>query len=185
MRQVGWGSPRKEVMSPMGQQAHGKEGKWQEQEPNGLHGKRPLSGQLPIPRRDEKKSNASPKAQTCLTLQKTNITQYTWQKNTENNKNSIGMKEDKLRWSWHLHKAQRHHLLVPNQYMRGGPSVKGSKRCGLTIRRKKIYSGVPAETPFRKILYWDGIFPKRHKHRLGPLDAYHRGRYREPSALIC
>ena len=34
----------------------------------------------PIPQRDEK-GNASLKAHTCLTLQKTNTTQYTWQMN--------------------------------------------------------------------------------------------------------
>ena len=29
-----------------------------------------------------------------------------------------------------------HHLLVPNQYMGGGPSVKGFKGCGLAVGRK-------------------------------------------------
>ena len=61
----------------------------------------------------------------------------------KNSKNSVGTKEDKLRRSWHFHKAQRHHLRVPNQYMGGGLSVKGSKRCGLAIGRKNIYFGVP------------------------------------------
>ena len=30
-----------------------------------------------------------------------------------------------------------HHLLVPSQYMGGGPSVKGFKGCGLAVGRKK------------------------------------------------
>ena len=65
------------------------------------------------------------------------------------------------------------------------PSVKRFKGSGLTVGRKEIYFGVPAETPFRKMLCWDGISPKRGKHRLGPLDACHRSRCREPSTLIC
>ena len=36
-----------------------------------------------------------------------------------------------------MHKGPRHHLLVPNQYMGGGPQVKAFKRCGLAVRRKR------------------------------------------------
>ena len=30
-----------------------------------------------------------------------------------------------------------HHLLIPSQYMGGGPSVKGFRGCGLAVGRKK------------------------------------------------
>ena len=69
--------------------------------------------------------------------------------------------------------------------MGGGSSVKGFKRFGLAVGRKEIYSRVPTETPFGKMLCWDDISPKRSKHRLGPLDACHKSRCREPSTLIC
>ena len=36
-----------------------------------------------------------------------------------------------------MHKGPGHHLLVPNQYMGGGPRVKAFKGCGLAVRRKK------------------------------------------------
>ena len=78
-----------------------------------------------------------------------------------------------------------YHLLVPIQYMRGGPLVKGFRGCGLAVGGKQVYFGVPAEASFREMLCWDGISPKRGKHRLGPLDACHRSRCREPSTLIC
>ena len=77
-----------------------------------------------------------------------------------------------------------HHLRVPSQYMGSGPSIKGFEGCGFAIGRKEIYFGVPAETPYLKMLSWDGISPKRGKHRLGLIDACHRGRYREPLTLI-
>ena len=122
--------------------------------------------------------NAGPEAHTCLTLEKTNFTQYTWQKNTA------------LEWQeWHgnerrqtytvvaLAQGPGHNLCVPSQYMGVGSSVKGFKGCGLEVGRKEIYSRVPAETPFGKMLCWDGISPKRGKYKLGPLDACHRGRY--------
>ena len=47
---MGRESPRKEIMSPVGQydqQAHGEKEKWQKYEPNGLYGQRPLFGQCP------------------------------------------------------------------------------------------------------------------------------------------
>ena len=77
-----------------------------------------------------------------------------------------------------------HHLCVPNQYKGGGPSIKVFKWCGLAMGRKEIYSRVPAETSFGKMLCWDGIFPKKGKHRLGTLDTCHRSRYRELSTFI-
>ena len=45
-----------------------------------------------------------------------------------------------------------HNLHVPSQYMGGGSSVKGFKRFGLAVGRKEIYSGVPVETLFGKML---------------------------------
>ena len=36
-----------------------------------------------------------------------------------------------------MHKSPGHHLLVPSQYMGGGPSVKGIRGCGLVVGRKK------------------------------------------------
>ena len=53
------------------------------------------------------------------------------------------------------------------------------------VVRKEVYSGVLAEAFFGEILCWDDISPKRGKYELGPLDACHRSRYREPSTLIC
>ena len=36
-----------------------------------------------------------------------------------------------------MHKGLGHHLLVPSQYMGGGPSIKRFRGCGLVMGRKK------------------------------------------------
>ena len=36
-----------------------------------------------------------------------------------------------------MHKGPRHHLLIPNQYMGGGPQVKGFRGYGLAVGRKR------------------------------------------------
>ena len=77
-----------------------------------------------------------------------------------------------------------YHLLVPNQYMGGGPSVKGFKGCGLAVGRKEVYFRIPAKASFEEMIFWDDISPKRDKHALGPLDACHRSRCKELSTLI-
>ena len=75
-----------------------------------------------------------------------------------------------------MHKGSRHHLLVPNQYMEGGPPVKVFKGCVLEVGRKMVYSGVPTQTSLGDMSCLDGISPKRGKYGLRPLDACHRGR---------
>lgn len=49
-----------------------------------------------------------------------------------------------------------HYLLVSNQYRKGGPLVKGFRRCGLVVRRKWVCFGVPSEASFGKnaLLRW-------------------------------
>ena len=49
-----------------------------------------------------------------------------------------------------MHTRPNHHLLVPSQYMGGGPRVKGMKGRGLAIGRKRVYFGVLAQTSFGK-----------------------------------
>ena len=77
-----------------------------------------------------------------------------------------------------------HHLLVPNQYMGGGPSVKGFKGCSLAIGRKEVYFRIPAKASFEEMIFWDDISPKRDKYGLGPLDACHMSRFKELLTLI-
>ena len=83
-----------------------------------------------------------------------------------------------------LAQALGHHLCVPNQYMGGGLLVKGIQGVWFDSGRNDVYSGVSTEAPFGKLLCWDDISPKRGKYKLGPLDACHRSRCREPSTLI-
>ena len=49
-----------------------------------------------------------------------------------------------------------HHLLVPNQYKRSEPEVKGLKGCGLVVRGKVVYFGVPVKASFgeNSLLGW-------------------------------
>lgn len=49
-----------------------------------------------------------------------------------------------------------HHLLVPNQYKKGGPLVKGVRGCGLVVGRNEVYFGVLAKASFGKnaLLGW-------------------------------
>ena len=35
--------------------------------------------------------------------------------------------------------GSKHHILVPNLYRRGGPSIKGFRGCGLVVGRKGVY----------------------------------------------
>ena len=36
-----------------------------------------------------------------------------------------------------MHKGPRHHLLVPSQYMGGGPQVKGFRGYGLAVEKNR------------------------------------------------
>ena len=54
-----------------------------------------------------------------------------------------------------------HHPLVPNQYRKGGPSVKGLRGCGLVVGGKMIYLGFPSRLLFGKMPCWDGILPRK------------------------
>ena len=47
---------------------------------------------------------------------------------------------------WSMHKGLGHHLLVPSQYMGGGPRVKVFSGCGLVVGEKGVYFGVHAKT---------------------------------------
>ena len=53
----------------------------------------------------------------------------------------------------------------PNQYRRGGPSVKGLKECGLVVEVKRVYFEVLVEASFRENALLDGISPKKGKQR--------------------
>ena len=53
-----------------------------------------------------------------------------------------------------------YHLLVPIQYMGGGPLVKGFRGCGLAVGGKQVYSGVPAEASFRECFAGMTFLPK-------------------------
>ena len=97
--------------------------------------------------------NASPKAHVCLTPQKTNFTQYVWQKNTTQERQEW-RRNERRQTSIVMALAQGlgHYLHVPSQYMGGGSSVKGFKGCGLAVGRKWISFGGLIETPFGKML---------------------------------
>ena len=43
-----------------------------------------------------------------------------------------------------------HHPFVPNQYRKGGPSVKGLRGCGLVVGGKGVYFVVSTKTSFGK-----------------------------------
>ena len=59
---------------------------------------------------------------------------------------------------WSIHTGPRHHLLVPSQYMRGGPQVKGIIGCGLAVGRKReSILGFPLKLLWGEMSYWDGI----------------------------
>ena len=47
----------------------------------------------------------------------------------------VGKKKIQTKWS--MHKGPRHHLLVPSQYIGGGPRVQVFRGCGLAVGRKK------------------------------------------------
>ena len=95
------------------------------------------------------------------------------------NRNGVKAKKKQIRWKWSMHKGPRYHLLVPSQYMGGGPQVKGIKGCGLVGGRKKwSILEFPLKLLWGEMFYWDSISPKRSKYELGPLDACHRGRWR-------
>ena len=49
-----------------------------------------------------------------------------------------------------MHKGLGHHLLVPSQYMSGGPQVKVFRGCGLAMGRNGVYSGIPAQASLGK-----------------------------------
>ena len=51
-----------------------------------------------------------------------------WQRHEE-------QKSSGFRRKWSVHTWPRHHLLVPSQYMRGGPWVKAIRGCSLTVGR--------------------------------------------------
>ena len=44
----------------------------------------------------------------------------------------------------------KHYPLVPSQYRRGRPTVKGLRGCGLVVGGKMVYFRVPAKAFFEK-----------------------------------
>ena len=88
-----------------------------------------------------------------------------------------GQKSNGFRWKWGIHTGPKHHLLVPSQYMRGGPRVKGIRGCGLAMgRKKKSILEFLLKLLWGEMSCWDDISPKRSKYKPEPLDACHRGR---------
>ena len=63
-----------------------------------------------------------------------------------------------------MHKGRRHHLLVPSQYMGGGPQVKGFRGYGLAVEknRESIF-GFSLKLLWGRMSCWDGISPRRRK----------------------
>ena len=61
---------------------------------------------------------------------------------------------------WSMHKGPGHHLLVPSQYMGGGPRVKVFSGCGLVMGEKGVYFGVPAQTFGKRCLVGMASHPK-------------------------
>ena len=49
----------------------------------------------------------------------------------------LSPERNKFKRKWSMHKGPSHHLLVPSQYMGGGPRVKGIGGCGLVVGRKR------------------------------------------------
>ena len=69
------------------------------------------------------------------------------------------------------------HLLVPNQYRRGGPLVKGFKERGLVVGRKwglflDFYRGFFWEECLARMTF----HPKEASNGLGPFNACHKGK---------
>ena len=52
-------------------------------------------------------------------------------------RNGMKVRKKQIQTEWSMHKGPRHHLLVPSQYMGGGPVVKAFRGCGLVVGRKK------------------------------------------------
>ena len=85
--------------------------------------------------------------------------------------------ETRLEWQkWHGSKRRQthriaeftqgpeHHLLIPSQYRRGGPSVKGFRGCGLVVGRKeRSILELMSRLLLGKMPCWDDISPKRGK----------------------
>ena len=61
---------------------------------------------------------------------------YSEIKQRKSSRNSVKAKNKQIQTEWSMHKGPGHHLLIPNQYMRGGPCVKVFKGCGLVVGRK-------------------------------------------------
>ena len=70
-----------------------------------------------------------------------------------------------------------HHLLVPNQYRRGGPLVKGFKECGLVVGRKwGLFWDFYRDFFWEECLARMTFHPKEASNGLGPFNACHKGK---------
>ena len=69
------------------------------------------------------------------------------------------MKQIQMKWS--MHKGPRHHLLVPSQYIEGGPRVQVFKGRGLAVGRKReSILGFPLKLIWEKCLVRMASHPK-------------------------
>ena len=121
----------------------------------------------------------SPKAHTSFTPQRIKTNQHVQQNqtNTETAEMVWRPKRNKVQTKWSIQKGPGHHILVPSQYMGGGPQVNGFRGYGLAVERKRgSILGFQLKLLWGKMSCWDGISPKRGKCELGPLDTCHRGR---------
>ena len=77
-------------------------------------------------------------------------------KHGKNGRNCVGQKKTNAEGSGTHLQGPKYHLLVPSQYQRGWPLVKGFRRCGLVVGRKMDYFDVHVEALLGKnaLLGW-------------------------------
>ena len=62
---------------------------------------------------------------------------YTAESNKcKGSRNGVKARKKKIQMEWSMHKGPGHHLLVPNQFMGGGPPVKVFRGSNLVVGRK-------------------------------------------------
>ena len=95
----------------------------------------------------------------------------------KNDRNDVGVKEENAEGGGMNTQGPEHYPLVPNQYKKGGHTVKGLKWCGLVVWVKRVYFRVFAKFFFgKKCLVRMELHSKDSSKGLGPPDACHRSR---------